>query len=102
MGDGKTAPLPPLANVIDYRQSDMRDSQLRRMAQLEKRVLAYIRRNQLQHDDGRDAYRELDFIKVANIAILAVLKSANRRALELGMAALPSFCSMASMPGRTS
>ena len=80
MGDGETAPLLPLANVIDYRHSDMRDSQLRRMAQLEKRVLAYIRRNQLQHDDGRGCLSRTGFHqggKYCDFGCMEIRKSAS-------------------------
>jgi hypothetical protein len=46
----------------------MSAAQFRRAARLENRASAYIHR--LRQDDGHDADRELDFIKVANIAIL--------------------------------
>jgi hypothetical protein len=48
----------------------MSQAQLRRLARLENLASAYIQRHHLQQDDGHGADRELDFIKVANIAIL--------------------------------
>jgi hypothetical protein len=48
----------------------MSAAQFRRAARLENRASAYIRRNHLQQDEGKDAHREGDFVTVANIGIL--------------------------------